>query len=100
MLNIGLITSLSIATVVIGSQIPAQALNVNASNGANFDSLNVELETSKTTRLGHGQSLLEYQEWGQTSGIGGGGGGGGSGGGSGGSGGGSGGGSTGGGTGR
>ena len=53
--------SFSLATVVIGSQIPAQALTFNGSNALDFDRLNVELETRNTTMLGDGP--LESQQY-------------------------------------
>ena len=52
--------SFSLATVVIGSQIPAQALTFNGSNALDFDRLNVELETRNTTMLSDGP--LESQQ--------------------------------------
>ena len=73
MLNLRLITSLSVATVVIGSQIPAQALTFNTSNAPDFDLLTLELGTSNNTMLGDGP--LESQQWSGGSGGGGGGGG-------------------------
>ena len=72
MLNLRLITSFSLATVVIGSQIPAQALTFNTSNAPDFDLLTLELGTSNNTMLS--DAPLESQQW---SGPGGGGGGGG-----------------------
>ncbi|AOX00274.1 hypothetical protein BJP34_13145 [Moorena producens PAL-8-15-08-1] len=71
MLNLRLITSLSLATVVIGSQIPAQALTFNGINALDFDRLNLELETRKTKMLGDGP--LESQQWGGSGRSGGGG---------------------------
>ncbi|NEP50936.1 MAG: hypothetical protein F6K65_19900 [Moorea sp. SIO3C2] len=63
MLNLlRLITQLSLATVVIGSQIPAQALTFNSSNANDFDRLTLELGTSNNTMLG--DSPLESQQWG------------------------------------
>jgi len=62
MLNIlRLITPLSLATVVIGSQIPAQALTFNTSNAPDFDLLTLELGTSNNTMLG--DAPLESQQW-------------------------------------
>ncbi|AOX00273.1 hypothetical protein BJP34_13135 [Moorena producens PAL-8-15-08-1] len=63
MLNLlRLITPLSLATVVIGSQIPAQALTLNSSNAPDFDLLTLELGTSNNTMLDDGP--LESQQFG------------------------------------